>query len=105
MTYPMDRRSVVTGCCWMSLPSRRIVPSLGSTIRLIMRRVVVLPQPDGPTRTVIERSGISRESRSTATVPSGYRLVTDSIRIKAPETLRVGGRLLAMVVRAVAGRV
>ena len=71
------------------------MPSVGSTIRLIMRRVVVLPQPEGPTRTVIERSGISSESRSTATVPSGYRLVTESIRIKAPNTLRVWQKLSA----------
>src|SRR4051812_41787880 len=73
----------------MSAPSREIVPSVGSIIRLIMRRVVVLPQPEGPTRTVIERSGMSKDSWSTATVPSGYRLVTESIRIKTPNTLRV----------------
>src|SRR5690606_1146255 len=87
----MDRRSAVTGRRWMSWPSRRMVPSVGSTIRLIMRRVVVLPQPEGPTRTVIERSGISSDSRSTATVPSGYRFVTESIRIKTPNALRGGG--------------
>ncbi len=72
----------------MSWPSRRMLPSLGSTIRLIIRRVVVLPQPEGPTRTVIARSGMSNDSRSTATVPSGYRFVTESIRIKTPRTLR-----------------
>lgn len=85
----MPRRSVLTGCFWMSAPSIRMVPSLGSIIRLIIRRVVVFPQPDGPTRTVMERSGISSDSRSTATVPSGYRLVTESMRIKTPQTLRV----------------
>ncbi len=67
MTYPIDRRSVLTGCLVMSAPSREIVPSLGSIIRLIMRRVVVLPQPEGPTRTVIARSGMSKDSWSTAT--------------------------------------
>lgn len=86
------------------------MPSLGSTIRLIMRRVVVFPQPEGPTRTVIERSGISRESRSTATVPSGYLLVTESIRIKAPNTPRIWQTLPIFghgrtSVQAVAGRV
>lgn len=107
MTYPMDRRSVVTGCCWRSSPSSRIVPSVGSTILLIIRRVVVLPQPEGPTSTVIARSGISSDSRSTATVPSGYRLVTESIRIKTPNTLRVWQKLPApaAVGGAVAGRV
>ncbi len=80
---------------------------MGSTILLIIRSVVVLPQPEGPTRTVIERSGISSDSRSTATVPSGYRLVTESIRIKTPNTLRVWQKLPApaTVGGAVAGRV
>ncbi|GAA2675043.1 hypothetical protein GCM10010095_26350 [Streptomyces anthocyanicus] len=80
---------------------------MGSTILLIIRRVVVLPQPEGPTNTVIARSGISSDSRSTATVPSGYRLVTESIRIKTPNTLRVWQKLPApaAVGGAVAGRV
>ena len=37
----------------MSLPSTRIVPPVGSIIRLIIRSDVVLPQPDGPTNTVM----------------------------------------------------
>ena len=37
----------------MSLPSNRIVPLVGSIMRLIMRSEVVLPQPEGPTKTVI----------------------------------------------------
>src|SRR5882757_3473968 len=78
----MERRSALTGCWRMSAPSSRIRPLLGSTIRLIIRSVVVFPQPDGPTRTVIEPSGMSSDSSSTATVPSGYLLVTDSMRIK-----------------------
>ncbi|GGW64441.1 hypothetical protein GCM10010503_47040 [Streptomyces lucensis JCM 4490] len=86
-----------------------MLPSLGSTIRLIIRRVVVLPQPEGPTRTVIARSGMSSDNRSTATVPSGYRFVTESIRIKTPKPFGVADvRPLAATVvdaRAVAGRV
>ena len=35
------------------LPSTRIVPPVGSIMRLIIRSEVVLPQPDGPTNTVI----------------------------------------------------
>src|SRR3954453_18843578 len=58
----------------MSSPSMVIVPDDGSTRRLIIRMVVVLPQPDGPTRTAISPSPTSSESSCTATVPSGYCL-------------------------------
>jgi hypothetical protein len=61
-----------------SRPSTTIRPLVASIIRLIMRRVVVLPQPDGPTRTVRSPSGTSRSTLSTATVPLGNRFVTDS---------------------------
>ena len=54
------------------------VPDVGSIIRLIIRIEVVLPQPDGPTNTVSVPSGSSRVRSSTATVPSGYCLVTPS---------------------------
>src|SRR5690606_19784045 len=47
-------------------------------IRLIMRSDVVLPQPEGPTKTVILPDSARRVRESTATVPSGYRLLTDS---------------------------
>ena len=60
----------------MSRPLTVIVPSDGSIIRLTMRRDVVLPQPDGPTKTVIFPSSTVRLRSSTATVPSGKRLVT-----------------------------
>lgn len=50
----MERRRVLTGRVRMSSPSTRMVPLLGSIMRLIMRSVVVLPQPEGPTRTVME---------------------------------------------------
>ena len=36
-----------------------------------MRSAVVLPQPDGPTKTMNSPSSISRSSESTAQVPSG----------------------------------
>jgi len=62
----------------VSRPSRVMVPEVGSIIRLTMRSEVVLPQPDGPTRTVILPVGATRLRSSTATVPSGYRLVTPS---------------------------
>ena len=56
----------------------------GSINRLIIRRLVVLPHPDGPTRTVISPVSASRSRPSTATVPSGYRFVTESKRITQP---------------------
>ena len=37
----------------VSWSSSQIVPEVGSIIRLTIRSVVVLPQPEGPTRTVI----------------------------------------------------
>ena len=39
------------------VPSQRIRPLVGSIIRLTIRSVVVLPQPDGPTITVILPDG------------------------------------------------
>ncbi len=56
-------------------------PLVGSISRLIMRRVVVLPQPEGPTSTQISPSGTSRVRWSTATAPDSYCLVTPSRRI------------------------
>ena len=56
-----------------------------------MRSVVVLPQPDGPTSTLIPPRGASNERLSTATVPSAYLLVTLSKRI-IDARLTKGGR-------------
>jgi len=44
----------------------RMLPSLGSMSRLIIFRVVVLPQPDGPTNTTISPAGMVRFTFSTA---------------------------------------
>ena len=65
----------------VSRSSSQIVPDDGWIIRLIIRSEVVLPQPEGPTKTVIFPEAASRLRSSTATVPSGYRLVTWSNRI------------------------
>ena len=71
-----DRR-VVT-----SSSSTRMRPPVGSMSRLIMRRIVVLPQPDGPTRTAISPSATSRlRSLDRERVRSRYRLLTESRRI------------------------
>ncbi len=76
MTYPIPRRSSDLSKVPVSLSSIRILPEVGSIIRLIIRRDVVLPQPEGPTKTVILPEGASSDSDSTATVPSGYFLPT-----------------------------
>ena len=44
--------------------------------RLIMRNVVVLPQPEGPTSTQSSPSGTVKLSSATATESALYRLVT-----------------------------
>src|SRR5262245_3584260 len=72
----------------MSLPSKRIDPLVGSIIRLIMRSEVVLPHPEGPTKTVMRPASTTRSRLSTATVPSGYFLVTALNSITTPRLLR-----------------
>ena len=54
-------------------------PSVGSSKPPIIRSVVVLPQPDGPSSAKNEPRGISTEIPSTATVSSN-RLTTFSSR-------------------------
>src|SRR3984885_11446271 len=72
----MPRRSRTGSTPAMSAPSTTTVPDVGSAIRLIIRIDVVLPHPDGPTKTVSVPWGTSRFSRSMATVPSAYTLWT-----------------------------
>ncbi len=64
-----------------SSPVTSTRPEVGSTSRLTIRRVVDFPQPDGPTSTISSCSRTSRSRLSTATVPSGYSLRTDSSRM------------------------
>ncbi len=74
----MLRRSLTLFCVVMSSPSMLIRPDVGSIIRLIIRSNVVLPQPEEPTKTVVWCDGSTRLKSSTATVPSGNCLDTDS---------------------------
>src|SRR6266508_2114416 len=76
VTYPIPRRSATGSPSLMSLPSIEMTPSVRSIVRLIIRSEVVLPQPEGPTNTVILLLGAWSERPLTATVPSGYRFVT-----------------------------
>src|SRR6476469_3192839 len=50
----------------MSLPLRVIVPEVGVSRPATIRSVVVLPQPDGPSRAKKEPVGTSRSSDFTA---------------------------------------
>src|SRR5262245_30665145 len=53
-----------------------ISPSVTSSRPAIMRRMVVLPQPDGPTSTMNSPSPISRDTSRTACTPPGNSLLT-----------------------------
>src|ERR1700704_5152570 len=70
----------------MSSPSIVIRPEVGSMRRLIIFMVVVLPQPDGPTRTQISPAGIVSDRSFTARGAEGgpYRLLTCSSVTTAP---------------------
>ena len=61
----MPRRSSAASIDAVSRSSSQIVPEVGSIIRLTIRSEVVLPQPDGPTSTVIWPVGASRSRSST----------------------------------------
>src|ERR1700752_4520276 len=56
----------------------RSSPSLMSSRPAIMFSAVGLPQPDGPTKTMNSPSAMFRFRSLSASVPSGYRLVTCS---------------------------
>ena len=65
-TKPMLR--ALGGSHVTSLSSKRIWPAVGSMSPAVMRRVVVLPHPDGPSRVTNSPSATSRSKSSTATV-------------------------------------
>src|ERR1700759_221971 len=68
----MPRRSSTGSTPSVSRPSIKILPELGRTSRLIIRSVVVLPQPDGPSSTQVSPALTSSVTPSTAvTVPRG----------------------------------
>src|SRR3954453_3965370 len=80
----MPRRSSVRGSCSMLRPSILISPESNGIRRLTIFSAVVLPPPEGPTRTQNAPAGISSERSSTAAAsrPS-YFLVTWSKTISA----------------------
>src|SRR5829696_8976762 len=85
----MSRRrgaSIVT-----SRPPIEILPPLASSSPAIMRKSVVLPHPDGPTRTMNSPSPISRSTPSTARTPFGKTFVSCSSRTSLTARLRALG--------------
>ena len=62
----MLRRSSVTSRLAASTPSIRMRPLVGSMSRLTILRLVVLPQPDGPTSTQILPAGTVSDRSLTA---------------------------------------
>lgn len=62
----MVRRSSFGSMDSASLPPIVIRPDVGSMRRLIIRIVVVLPQPDGPTNTTTSPAGMVSDTWSTA---------------------------------------
>ncbi len=69
-------RSAVT-----SAPSKAMLPSLGSTSRLIMRSSVDLPAPERPTTPTKLPGSIARDTSSTASLPPKRRLTPLMISI------------------------
>src|SRR5689334_23179962 len=63
---PMSR--ACTGTCVMSSPPTRMRPASGSSKPAIMRNVVVLPQPDGPSSAKNSPGCTIRSTRSTTRV-------------------------------------
>src|SRR5687768_7096984 len=64
------------GTSLTTVPPIEMVPLVISSSPAIMRSVVDLPQPDGPTNTTNSRSSISRLKRSTTFTPPSYTFTT-----------------------------
>src|SRR5919199_1575602 len=80
----MPRRSSTSGRLRTLRPSMRMSPESNGIRRLTSFSAVVLPPPDGPTRTQNVPAGISSERSSTAAAPRpAYRLVTRSKTMSA----------------------
>src|SRR5438034_2301526 len=73
----------------MSAPSSRMRPASGCSKPATSRRVVVLPQPDGPSRQKNSPPGTSRSIPSTATT-SPNRLTSPTSWTRPPATVSPG---------------
>ena len=80
---PTLRRSIGTDV--MSLPSNSTLPpASGNSRPAMMRSIVVLPQPEGPSSTSVSPRAMSSVAGSSACVPSANVLPQASIRTEAP---------------------
>src|SRR5688500_10391806 len=79
------------GTSFTTLPPMLIVPLVISSSPAIMRSVVDLPQPEGPTSTTNSRSEISRLIRSTTRTPLSYSFTRSLITTPAIGVLRASG--------------
>lgn len=70
-----------------SSPLIRMRPDVGSISRLIIRSVVVFPQPDGPIRTTIDPSSMSRLNDDTAGVAEPSNRFETFSRLMATEPI------------------
>src|SRR5688572_20906294 len=90
----MERRSVTSSMPEVSRPSMEMVPEVGGIRRLIIFMVVVLPQPDGPSRTQTAPEGTSMSTASTAVViPNTLVTRSSLIMASAPQSGRCQGAL------------
>src|SRR5436190_8131482 len=85
---------------WRSFTTRppmRISPPLSSSSPAVSRSTVVLPEPDGPTRTSSSPSAISRSTLSTATMPPGNVFVMPArVTSAISASVRVSGDQVAV---------
>src|SRR3954462_6401176 len=92
----------------MSTPSMRIWPDVGSMSRLTILRLVVLPQPDGPTRTQILPAGtVSDRSLTAPGVPFSrgpYTFVTYLHSTAAPRVDEDMGEVAEVMARRARAR-
>src|SRR4051794_32634711 len=98
-----------TGTSVMSAPPTRMRPASGVSKPAIMRSVVVLPHPDGPSRAKNSPAAIVRSTPSTArtrpsklllrpsSVTADARSLTDSSALQQPSDPRIN-LVLALVV-------
>src|SRR4026207_2456910 len=93
MSRSLGGRSLTT------CPSILTVPEVIVSRPATIRRAVVLPQPEGPTKTTNSPLPTSRSRPLTASVPSGYTFVRFSMVISAtralPRLCRLATNLLA----------
>src|SRR5436305_1166816 len=82
-TIPTLRFSIGTSVT-SSSPKRTRPPGSGFSSPAMMRSVVVLPQPDGPSSTTVSPASIERSSGSSAFVPSSNVLPQRCSRMRTP---------------------